>query len=304
MLQDYVRAELEKKLGKPWDGGNLWKEWAIENYRSIKKSDFKKLNLIEYKGKDIPIFEDCDITFLSCQYVIPKIVSDTTAVQQLKQIRNCLAHGTRKEATRAEFDSEFHQLQEVATLLLTGHDELNQKWQTKLLRIKFDEISKIEASMVELQQVQEAQINNLKVAQEEHAAEIKAAQAEHASEIMEAQDTNAAELKKSQAGHAADILGAQKGHAVDILSRLRIIENATTATNATTTSSEIPEEKLEMSVAHLTDLKKCQRITGPYLAIFIWVTCPLAPDNLLEKGPHPTFPKLFGPKKVKRFSSF
>jgi hypothetical protein len=109
-----LNSPLEKASGEKWDATEiLWKNWILANFDFAKKYRFFK-NLAKeiYIDKEIPTFGESDITFLS--YLMSEIVTDLKPVDELKAMRNELAHGTRVEASEIEFETEFRELENIS----------------------------------------------------------------------------------------------------------------------------------------------------------------------------------------------
>ena len=134
MSKDYVKLKMEKICGNPWNCGELFKEWALENDAFIK--EYKFIDCVpteEYKGSKIPMFSETEMSFF--RHVVKKISPDDAPFEEMVIAWLAMVHKARDEISKAHMDDELIKLMEIMKRLMVDEPTLLCTWETQFLNI-------------------------------------------------------------------------------------------------------------------------------------------------------------------------
>ena len=71
MLQELLRLHLEIMMHQPWDEGQLFGRWCVDNIQVVRQYRFFPVVTKEtVEGVEVPIWAEADITFLSKRRIV------------------------------------------------------------------------------------------------------------------------------------------------------------------------------------------------------------------------------------------
>ena len=66
MLQELLRLQLEIRMQQPWNEGELFRRWCVDNIQVVRQFRFFKTTTKEaVDGVEVPKWDEADITLLS-----------------------------------------------------------------------------------------------------------------------------------------------------------------------------------------------------------------------------------------------
>ena len=147
IVKDFVRVKLSETLGFAVpDFPDAWRQWCLDNHDHIRRYRFwrNQSKVKETDGdKEIPIFNDADITFFS--HLMTVIAPDCPGFNKMKEFRNHLAHSTKTEIDdELDFEDWFRKIEDAVDSLFDKMPEQRRSWRRVLSQIRRDDIMAIE----------------------------------------------------------------------------------------------------------------------------------------------------------------